>query len=61
MITFSKQICSYCGSNIYGYLKDGKLVFECSYCGKSPENEPDYFYNDESEDDYEECRKEKNL
>lgn len=32
------QICEFCGSHIYVYEESNKLFFECSYCGKAPEN-----------------------
>jgi len=31
------QVCEKCNSHIIVYRENGKLVYECSYCGLAPE------------------------
>jgi predicted RNA-binding Zn-ribbon protein involved in translation (DUF1610 family) len=31
-------ICDSCNSHIIAYRHEGKLIFECSYCGERPED-----------------------
>lgn len=32
------QTCDICNSHIISYRENGKLIFECSYCGTIPDD-----------------------